>query len=251
MSVNISILTVSFNCIETIEDCLDSVLTQTYPHREHVVIDGASQDGTLALLQARIAQLAVLVSEPDLGIYDALNKGIARASGDVVGFMHADDVYASPDVLENVAQAFADPTVCAVYGDLEYVSTYDTNKVVRRWQSKAFSTQRLAWGWMPPHPTLYVRREWYRLIGGFDIRYKISADYFSILQLFNNPEFKSVYIPKVFVKMRLGGISNRSLYSIIRKSYEDWDSLQRTGAGAWCGLRALIWKNLSKVRQFF
>lgn len=223
---------------------------QSYSNREHVVIDGASRDGTLAVLQARRSQLAVLVSEPDSGIYDALNKGIAHASGEVLGFLHADDVYATPDVLAHVAQAFTDPAVCAIYGDLQYVRKDDPSQVVRQWQSSPFTLRRLAWGWMPPHPTLYVRRQWYQRIGGFDTRYHIAADYFSILQMFSHPEFKTVYLPMVLVKMRLGGASNRSLKAIIRKSQEDWDALRRTGVGAFGGVGALVWKNLSKLGQF-
>jgi glycosyltransferase len=178
------------------------VAQQTHPHVEHVVVDGASTDGTLAVLQAHRAQLAVLHSAPDQGIYDALNKGLALATGEVVGFLHADDLYAHGKVLAHVAAAFADPAVCAVHGDLHYVRKDDTAQVVRHWVSAPFSRQRLAWGW--PHPTLYVRRAWYGRIGGFDTRYRIAADYLSILQLFSQPGFRAHYLPEVLVKMRLG-----------------------------------------------
>lgn len=234
----------------TVGDCLASVEAQTYPHKQHVVIDGASLDGTAEWLEARRSRLAVLVSEPDRGIYDALNKGITHSTGDVVGFLHADDLYAHPDVLSDVAQAFSDPAVCAVYGDLQYVKKDDTSAVVRHWQSCPFSPQRLAWGWMPPHPTLYVRREWYERIGWFDTRYRIAADYLSILQMFSQPSFKAVYLPEVMVKMRLGGASNRSLANIVRKSREDLNAMRQSGVGAFGGLGALAWKNLSKLGQF-
>lgn len=250
MSLNITVITATWNCAHTIEDCLTSIASQTHQFIEHLIIDGASTDGTLALLDPKRDQFAALISEPDKGIYDALNKGIARASGDVVGFLHADDVYAHPDVLGDIARAFADPSVCAVYGDLQYVRQADTSQVVRHWQSSPFSAQCLAWGWMPPHPTLYVRREWYERIGGFDTRYRIAADYFSVLQLFSQPGFKAVYLPEVMVKMRLGGASNRSLGNIIRKSREDLDALRRSNVGAFGGLGALFWKNVSKLGQF-
>lgn len=246
--MKISVVTATWNCAGTLADCLDSVAQQSYGNREHVVIDGASRDGTLPMLEGRRGQLAVLVSEPDQGIYDALNKGITRCSGDVVGFLHADDVYAGPDVLANVAAAFADPAVGAVYGDLQYVQKADTRQVVRHWRSTPFTRRQLDWGWMPPHPTLYVRREWYTRIGGFDSRYRIAADYFSILSLFSQPGFKAVYLPQVLVKMRVGGASNRSLQNIVRKSREDLDALRRSGVG---GLGALAWKNASKLGQFF
>jgi len=248
--LKISIITATFNCAQTLSDCLSSVASQSYANREHVVIDGASHDGTLEMLHDCRSQLAVLSSEPDCGIYDALNKGIARASGDVIGFLHADDVYASPDVLAHVAQAFADPAVCAVFGDLHYVRKDDMTQLVRVWQSNVFTPQRLAWGWMPPHPTLYVRKQWYERMGGFDTRYRIAADYFSILQMFSQPDFKAVYVPEVFVKMRLGGASNRSFKAILRKTCEDWDALRRARVGALGGAGALVWKNLSKLGQF-
>ena len=246
--MKISVVTATWNCAATLGDCLDSVAAQSHPDCEHIVIDGASQDGTLALLQARHSQLAVLLSEPDQGIYDALNKGIARATGDVVGFLHADDVFAGPEALARVAQAFADPAVGGVYGDLQYVDKADLNRVVRHWRCAPFSRRQLAWGWMPPHPTLYVRREWYGRIGGFDSRYRIAADYFSILSLFSQPNFQAIHLPRVLVKMRLGGASNRSLANIVRKSREDLDALRRSGVG---GLGALAWKNVRKLGQFW
>lgn len=226
-------------------------MRQTYKNREHVVIDGESIDGTLDLLQARLHQLAVLVSEPDLGIYDALNKGIERSTGDVIGFLHSDDLYAHADALTHIASAFSlDQSICAVYGDLQYVRKANTADVVRYWKSSPFSKNRLAWGWMPPHPTFYVRREWYERIGGLDTNYRIAADYFSILQMFSDPEFKAIYLPEVLVKMRMGGVSNRSLKSIVRKTREDWDALRRVNVGAMGGIGALVWKNLNKLGQF-
>jgi hypothetical protein len=165
--------------------------------------------------------------------------------------LHADDLYAHQNVLADVAQAFAaDPGLCAVYGDLTYVRKDNTEQVVRYWKSAPFTPRRLAWGWMPPHPTLYVRREWYERIGGLNTRYRIAADYLSILQMFSQPGFKAAYLPQVLVKMRLGGASNRSLKNIVRKSREDWDALRTTGVGALGGVGALAWKNLSKIRQF-
>lgn len=251
MSLKISVVSATWNCVATVKDCLASVLEQTYVNYEHVVIDGASSDGTAEFLESKRNQLTVLVSEPDKGIYDALNKGISRCTGDVVGFLHADDLYAHAGVLADVAQAFADPSVCAVYGDLQYVKQTDPNHVVRHWESAPFTARRLAAGWMPPHPTLYVRREWYERIGGFDTRYRIAADYFSILQLFSQPGFKAVYLPQLMVKMRVGGASNRSIKNMIRKSAEDFDALRRSGFGPLGGLIALASKNFSKVGQFF
>ncbi len=247
-NLKISVITATWNCVDTVADCLGSLANQSWPNVEHVVIDGASQDGTVDILQRHRKQIAVLLSEPDQGIYDALNKGIGRSSGEVIGFLHADDVYAGRDVLARIAEAFANPTVDAVYGDLEYVKRTNTNQVVRYWRSSAFHRKCLARGWMPPHPTLYVRKQWYERIGGFDTRYRIAADYFSVLSLFSQPGFQAVHVPEVLVKMRWGGASNRSLSNILRKSLEDYCALRRTGVG---GVGALAWKNLSKLGQFW
>lgn len=249
-SPTISVITATWNCADTISECLESVISQTYPYREHLVLDGGSTDGTVAILRKYSQHLAVLRSESDNGIYDALNKGIVLSRGDVVGFLHADDLYASPNVLAQIAKAFENPSLCAVYGDLQYVSKFNTLQVVRQWRSCAFTPQSLAWGWMPPHPTLYVRRNWYERIGGFDTRYRIAADYLSILQMFSQPDFQTMYLPRVLIKMRLGGVSNKSLKNLLRKSAEDLRALRSTGVGALGGIGALVWKNLSKVTQF-
>jgi glycosyltransferase involved in cell wall biosynthesis len=250
-NISISVVTATWNCAKTLPDCLKSIGQQTFHSKQHVIVDGASTDGTIDLVKQKSDPAAIFKSEADKGIYDALNKGVRLATGDVVGFLHADDLYASNDVLSKVAKVFEDSTVCAVYGDLEYVSQDDTSKVIRRWKSKPFDQRDLVWGWMPAHPTLYVRREWYARIGGFDMSYKISADYLSILQLFSQPGFKAVYVPEVFVKMRMGGASNKSMKALVRKTKEDWRALRSCGYSLAGATRAIAWKNLSKVRQFF
>ncbi|MCF7996747.1 MAG: glycosyltransferase [Chromatiaceae bacterium] len=246
--MKISVVTVTFNCQETVADCLASVARQRHVDREHVVIDGASTDGTGEILEARREQLAVLVSEPDRGTYDALNKGLARTSGEAVGLLHADDVYADAKVLSRVAVAFADPTVEAVYGDLVYVAREDTERVIRYWRAGEYRSQRLRRGWMPPHPTLYLRRSVYERFGLFDTRYRIAADYDLMLRVLSGLTGRVVYIPEVLVRMRVGGASNRSLRHIARKSWEDYRALRGNGFG---GFGALAWKNFSKVPQFF
>lgn len=245
--MKISVITATRNCVGTLGACLVSVATQSYPHREHLVIDGASTDGTLALLEAHRADLAVLLSEPDRGIYDALNKGIARANGEVVGLLHADDLYADPEVLSRIAAAFADPLVEAVYGDLVYVAKEDTGRVIRYWRAGGFRASRLRRGWMPPHPTLYLRRALYDRHGAFDPRYRIAADYDLMLRVLSRVTGRVVYLPEVLVRMRVGGASNRSLRQLLRKSREDYRALRTNRMG---GVRALVWKNLSKLPQF-
>jgi glycosyltransferase len=245
-----SIITATYNCLTTLPNCLDSINSQSYTAYEHLIIDGCSTDGTKEFLNNHTDSIFTYISEPDNGIYDALNKGVQLATGDVIGFLHADDMYASKDTLSIIAKAFEDPSVCAVYGDLEYVNKLNTNKVIRRWRSNAFIKRDLDWGWMPAHPTLYVRRNWYKLIDGFDISYKIAADYHSILKLFSNEEFVPVYLPEVLITMRMGGASNKSLSSILKKTNEDWRALRSCNFSVSRALRALVWKNISKLRQF-
>lgn len=248
--MRISVITATHNCASVVADCLASVTNQSYAEVEHLVIDGGSTDGTFDILLSHREEFSVLVSEPDRGIYDALNKGIALSTGEVVGFLHADDTYAHTDVLARIAALFADPSVSAVYGDLQYVSQDDPERVVRNWVSGHVSKRSLALGWMPPHPTLYVRREWYTRIGGFDLRYRIAADYDSVLRMFSQADFRAAYLPEVLVRMRLGGASNRSLAAMACKSREDWDVLRHNGFGQFQAFRALFSKNLSKLKQF-
>jgi glycosyltransferase involved in cell wall biosynthesis len=244
--VKVSVITASFNSAATIDDTLASVQAQQGVEIEHLVIDGASRDGTQECVR-RFPHVARLVSEPDRGIYDALNKGLALSTGDVVGFLHTDDFYAAPDVLQAVAAAFADPAVEVVYGDLVYVHKDDVDRAVRYWRAGEFSTARLRRGWMPPHPTLYVRRDVYERIGLFDVSYRIAADYDSVLRIFSRLQGKAVCLPRVMVKMRVGGASNRSLANVVRKTREDYRALRRHGVGGvWC----VLLKNLSKLNQF-
>lgn len=246
--LKISVVTVCFNSESTIGHTIRSVNEQTYPNVEHVFIDGASKDGTLDIISESSLVDKVVVSEPDKGIYDALNKGIAAARGDVVGFLHADDFYADADVLTKIASTFEGEAVDACYADLHYVSQDSEERLIRHWKTSEFSPARLKRGWMPPHPTLYIRPAWYQKIGGFDTSYRIAADYYSMLQLFSDPSFNASYIPEVLVKMRVGGASNRSLKNILQKSCEDYDALRRTGVG---GVGTLLAKNFRKVGQFF
>lgn len=245
--MKISVITAVFNGCATIKDTLDSVFEQTHPHVELIVIDGGSTDGTLGIVEGCRDRIAVLVSERDDGIYDALNKGLALATGDVVGFLHSDDVLARPDVLARIAAAFEEETVDAVYGDLVYVARTDMRKVIRRWRAGEFSPSRLSWGWMPPHPTFYARRQVYERWGRFDTRLRIAADYDCMLRVLSCGRVNPTYIPEVLVRMRMGGLSNRSVKNLFLKSLEDYRALRDNRIG---GFGALAWKNISKINQF-
>lgn len=245
--MKISVVTAVWNRASTIGDSLTSLSGQTYQNVEHVVQDGASSDGTLDIIAAHPFANRQMVSEKDGGIYDALNRGFARASGDVVGLLHSDDYFADADVLARVAEAFGDPAVQAVYGDLDYVAAEDTDRVVRHWQAGDFAADKLAKGWMPPHPTLFLRRSVIEECGLFDTSFRIAADYDAILRYFSQPGFDAAYIPHVLVKMRLGGASNASLRHILRKSLEDHTALRKNKVG---GMGTLAAKNLQKIPQF-
>jgi glycosyltransferase involved in cell wall biosynthesis len=247
MSLHISVITAVFNRAATLGEALRSVREQQCPNVEHIVIDGGSTDGTLAILGAHRASISKIISEPDGGIYDALNKGIRQASGDVIGFMHADDQFASPMALARIAAAFEDPAVGAVYGDLVYVKKNDVSQVVRYWRAGQYQRTHLTQGWMPPHPTFYVRKDVYSRFGAFDTRYRIAADYENMLRILWRGRVKAAYIPEVLVRMRLGGISNHSLFSMLHKSREDYAAMRQNGIG---GLQTLLLKNVTKLPQF-
>lgn len=211
------------------------------------MIEGKSSDNSLTDIEGARHPRMRLISEPDKGIYDALNKGIRNASGDVVGFIHSDDFFAHDGVLARIAEEFEDPAVEAVFGDLDYVAKDDTSRVIRHWSTGPFKLQKLKRGWMPAHPTLFLRREVYQRFGDYDISFSISADYEFILRYFTQATGRSVYIPEVLYKMRVGGLSNRDFGRIKHKSMEDYRAIQSNGVG---GPLTLAGKNLSKLGQF-
>jgi len=245
--MKISIITAVYNRETTVAQAIKSVATQTYPQVEHLIVDGASSDGTMREVQKLAHPKMRMISEPDSGIYDALNKGVRNATGDVVGLMHSDDFFAHDKVLETVVDAFTRTGADAVYGDLDYVAADDTARVIRHWKSKDFAPRILAQGWMPPHPTLFVRRDAMMRLGLYNTDYRIAADYEAILRWFGKGKLKPAYVPEVLVKMRVGGESNRSFERILRKSREDYRALRTNGVG---GVGTLAWKNLSKLPQF-
>ena len=246
-SMKISVITAVYNAEDTIADAIESVLAQDYSDVELVVIDGASTDGTKDLLELYRDRISAFVSEPDNGIYDALNKGLKHASGDVVGFLHADDLFADSMALSRIADAFATNDCDAVYGDLIYVGRQNPDKVIRYWKSGDYSRNKLKRGWMPPHPTFFAYRNIYEKYGGFDTSFRIAADYDCMLRFLTRANARCVYVPRVLVRMRLGGVSNRSLVNILRKSREDYRALRKHNVG---GLGTLLWKNVRKLSQF-
>jgi len=245
--LKISVITAVWNSEGTVGDAIASVAGQTHADVEHVIMEGNSSDGSLVAIDRAKHSRMRLISEPDDGIYDALNKGVHNATGDVIGFIHSDDFLAHDRALARIAAAFEDPSVEAVFSDLDYVSQADTSRVIRHWSTGPYHPRRLKYGWMPPHPTLYLRREIYERFGSYDINFGIAADYDFILRYFSQATGKSVYIPEVLYKMRVGGVSNRNLAKIRQKMAEDMLAIRRNGVG---GVHTLVLKNLSKVGQF-
>ncbi len=246
--MTISIITSVYNNKGTISEAIESVLSQTYDDIEYIVVDGSSTDGTVDVIEQYVDKITTFVSEPDKGIYDGLNKGIALATGDVVGFLHSDDLFEDKHVVEKIAEAFKKMHVDSVYGDLTYVSKEDTSNVVRFWKSGLFTMSKLKKGWMPPYPTFYVKREVYEKYGAFDTSFKIAADYDSILRFLGKEQISTHYIPEVLVKMRVGGASNKSIKNLVLKSKEDLRAMRNNGVGH---MGSLFVKNASKIPQFF
>jgi len=245
--MKISIITSVYNNKDTIAEAIESVLMQTYDDIEYIVVDGKSTDGTIDIIKQYQGKITSFVSETDEGLYDGLNKGLSLASGEVVGFLHSDDFYAHSAVIENVMKAFRSHQVDSVYGNLIYVKKEDTSKVVRYWNSGDFCIKKLHRGWMPPHPTFFVKRDIYRKYGIFDTNFRIAADYDIILRFLGKHKISTYYMSDVFIKMRVGGESNRSLGNIFQKSKDDFKAMRNNKVGH---LGSLFLKNISKIPQF-
>lgn len=247
--MKISIITVCFNSDKTIFDTLRSARKQIHPDIEHIIVDGDSKDKTLEVVAAEVISSHILVSEKDHGIYDAMNKGIALATGDIIGFINADDFYPSPEVLSKVASAFEISGADCCYGDLCYVEQIDTSKIVRYCRSYTFKFGLFGKGWCPPHPTFFVRRAVYERLGGFNLTFKIAADVELMARFLETGRISSHYIPEVLVHMRMGGTSNRSLSNVFKQNLEVRRGFMAMGLGfSW--VRFLGHKVFSRALQF-
>lgn len=213
--MKISIITVAFNAERTIADTLRSVAAQTHPDVEHILIDGASSDGTMAVARQFGGHLAACLSEPDRGIYDAMNKGLRLATGAVIGFLNADDVYADTGVLAEVAAVMQQENLDALYGDAVFVSGDMPQSITRHYRSDRFRSERLAYGWMPAHPALFIRKAIYDRHGGFRTDFRIAGDFDLIARIFHGGGLRHRHLPRVLVRMRPGGISTRGWRSTL------------------------------------
>lgn len=247
--MKVSIITATYNSETTINTCMESVLNQTYNNIEYVIVDGGSTDKTLSQIKEKALKNSEIIytSEPDKGIYDALNKGVVKATGDIIGFVHSDDFLADNNIIQAIVNSFKTENVDGVYGNLHYVALENTDKIIRNWQSQQFYPKMLKQGWMPAHPTLYLKKSVYDNHGTFDLSYKIAADYDFILRIFKQSQLKFYFLPKTIVKMRVGGASNKSLKNIIQKSKEDYRAIKTNKTGNWV---TILVKNVSKLKQF-
>lgn len=227
--MKVSIITVCFNSSETIEDTIKSVVNQNYRHIEHIVVDGGSRDGTLAIITKYQSRISKCISEFDQGTYHAMNKGIKVATGDIVGFLNAGDFYAAETAISQIVTSFHESDFEAVYGDLEYVGKDNLGKVVRQWKSQSYRTGLFERGWHPPHPTFFVKRAVFQKYGCFDLSYNIAADYELMLRFLRRHNIKSCYIPSVLVKMRTGGKSGRNLWEIFKANLECYQAWRKNG----------------------
>jgi glycosyltransferase involved in cell wall biosynthesis len=244
-----SIITAVYNGVAHIEDTIQSVLSQDYENIEYIVIDGGSTDGTMDIINKYKEKISVVVSEPDKGLYDALNKGLRVATGDIIGLLHSDDIYCNKKVISKVIDTFRLKGCDTTYSDLLYVSAEDTEKIVRYWQSEPFMGDSFLKGWMPPHPTFFVKREVYQKYGSFNTDMRISADYELMLRLLHKHQVSTTYLPEVTVKMRVGGISNASLLSRWKANMEDRLAWRVNNLKPY--FYTLYVKPLTKVLQYF
>lgn len=251
--MKISIITITYNSAASIVDCISSITHQTHNNFEYLIIDGASNDDTLFRIENTPNRITKIISEPDKGIYDALNKGIQLANGEIIGFLHSDDFFASSEILEKIDILFSTENeksgkmIDVVYGDLVFVDRYDINKTVRYWKSQVFDLKLLKNGWMPPHPTVFMKKEVYKKHGLFNTNLSCAADYDYILRVFSDKSLTFCYMPEIITKMRIGGISTKGFKNLLTKMKEDLWVLKQNNMPL--PLWVLIRKNISKLPQ--
>lgn len=247
--MKISLITVVYNGEGFLEDCIKSVITQDYADLEYIVIDGASTDKSLSIARKYQNQINTIVSEKDKGMYDALNKGIALASGDVIGILNADDMLASTDVISAIARTFSTSQADGVYGDLNYIDPINTAKIIRKWKGKAYSLSGIKRGWMPAHPTLYLKRNLFEKYGNYSLNFGTAADYELMLRFLYRYRIEAVYLEKLIVNMRTGGMSNASIKHRKHAFENDLKAIKENGINL--PYITLFLKKIRKIQQFF
>jgi glycosyltransferase involved in cell wall biosynthesis len=247
--MKISIITVTLNCEKYLEQCINSVLAQDYRDVEYLIIDGGSTDGTVDIIKKYSDRISFWISEPDRGMFDALNKGMRHATGDVIGMLHSDDLFGSSSVLSEIARAFKERGVESVYGDLLYVYPEDVNRKYRTWNGRPFHRTLFLRGWMPAHPSFYFKRDLLDKFGYYKTEYRSSSDYEFMLRYLYRHKVSTFYLPRLIVKMRRGGLSNNDLFFRLRANRMDYKALKDNGVPF--AFFVSILKPLSKLHQYF
>jgi glycosyltransferase involved in cell wall biosynthesis len=248
MMKKVSIITICYNSAETIRDTIESVVSQDYSNIEYIIIDGASKDSTIEIVNEYRDRISLVVSEKDKGIYDAMNKGVLAATGDIIGILNSDDVYADQNVVSDIVKVFDESNADGVYADLQYVKRDALNEVTRYWKSGEYKEGLFARGWMPPHPTFFVRKEVYQQYGGYSLELRSAADYEFMLRVIHKNKINVGYLPRVITNMRVGGTSNVTLKNRWRANREDKRAWEMNGLKP--RFYTLALKPISKIFQF-
>jgi len=243
----ISIITVAYNAQITIERCINSVFGQKFKNIQYIIIDGGSTDDTCRIIENYKEKIDVFISEPDKGIYDAMNKGIALATGDVVGTINADDFFADDNVLYDIARVFSEQNTQILYGNLDYIDPSD--KVIRKWRSGKYSRGMFNWGWMPPHPTFYCKKSLFDKLGVYKLDYGSAGDYELMLRFIHLNNINAYYLNKVLIKMVVGGVSNKSLNNRVQAMRFDFKAMRNNNI--FLPIMTILFKPLRKIAQFF
>jgi len=247
--MKVTLITATYNSQKHLEDCILSVISQRYHDIEHIIIDGKSKDNTIAIIKKYEKHIAKWISETDRGMYDAINKGMEMATGDVIGILNSDDMLASEDVIDIIVEAFKEKKVDSIYGDLEYVDPTETNKIYRIWKGKPYRRSLFKTGWMPAHPTFYFKRELLSKYGGYETHYFSAADYEFMARYLYKFKISAWYIPKLIVKMRRGGQSNSNIRMRLRANRRDYLAMKRNNIPF--AFIVSILKPLSKLHQYY
>jgi glycosyltransferase len=246
--MKISLITVTYNSEKFLSSCIESVIKQNYNNIEHIIVDGNSTDSTLSIIKKYEKNIAAYISEPDNGMYDAINKGIKLATGDVIGILNSDDMLVSEDTIQNIVNAFNENNVDSVYGDLQYVDQQVTDRVFRVWKGKQYNRNLFKMGWMPGHPTFYIKKSLIDKFGGYENHYYTAADYEFMARYLYKYNVSSHYLPQLIVKMRTGGASNKNLNQRIRANRRDYLAMKSNAIPM--PFLVSILKPLIKVHQF-
>jgi glycosyltransferase len=247
--MKISIITVTYNSAQYLEDCITSVINQSYQNIEYIIIDGKSTDNTVFIIKKYENKIHKWISETDKGMYDAINKGMAMSTGDVIGILNSDDIFDNNEVINSIVLAFQQNNVDSIYGDLEYVDPEDTNKIYRIWKGKQYYRNLFLKGWMPAHPTFYFKRELFEKFGGYENHFYTAADYELMARYLYKHQASSYYLPKLFVKMRRGGQSNSNLRTRFRANRRDYLAMKKNKIPF--AFFVSILKPLSKLHQYY